>query len=59
MVCAPGQTDINFATVAELRAALAVDTPIALRVVARRPYLAAVRVALGTYRPPWAAAQSA
>ena len=40
MVCAPGQTDINFAADAELRAALAVDTPIAQRVVALRPYLA-------------------
>lgn len=37
--CAPGQTDINHASVEDLGAALAVDRPIASRVVVHRPYL--------------------
>jgi DNA uptake protein ComE-like DNA-binding protein len=39
MTCRTGQSDINHATVDELRAALAVDTPVAQRVVAWRPFL--------------------
>ncbi len=39
MTCVSGQTDINKATVAELMVALAVDKPVATRVVSWRPYL--------------------
>jgi DNA uptake protein ComE-like DNA-binding protein len=39
MTCAAGQTDINFASVDELKAALGVNTPVAQRVVSWRPYL--------------------
>src|SRR5579885_2577144 len=39
MTCLAGQVDLNSAPVADLTAALAIDTPIANRVVEFRPYL--------------------
>lgn len=39
MQCDDGQTDVNFAAVGDLAAALGVATPTAQRVVAARPYL--------------------